>query len=639
MPEISSDDGDAVSERSGKRKSGGGVRSAKAGLPRIPLSAEGLQVNFCKNPRCANFGIPALPVSKRGRGAGLRDNYAIDDGTTRSRGGVVSKLLCKLCGSKPALKSNLAIAQEINRLLAYLDPETEPSCPNAGCAAHQLGIFASPSSYQRFGLTRHGSRRYRCKGCRKTFAVGGPTTRQKKPHENREIFMELVNKSPFRRILEKREISAQTLYGKIDFLERQALRFLANRERRLLEGMYLGYLSVSCDRQEYLTNWTRREDKQNISLHSVVSADNHSGYVFGCHLNFDASVTPAAVEADVRTDDDDLKPQQWRRNARFWLKRDYEESVRQAGIRRLRKGRKTVFDDALATYQNVAQRPDAEVFDEFTEDLRLPESGMQVHAEYTLYAHFQALRRLFSGAQRITFYLDQDPGMQAACFAAFHEEVKNDFVQAFFVRINKDMTKPEKLHAFNEAVRQFEAAEAAHPGLKPWQVKLEMVKAEFTRMSRIGEARDRWLLHPLPTMNEPEKALCHLTWRPESHLSENTRAELYLRGSMYGADRFLELVRRRLSPLERAITSASASRRTWNGYAPYNPAMVGKLLTLLRVYWNYCYIPKNSKDKMTPAMRLGLAKGRIRLDDIIRFDPYDDASAQENGPLETEQPA
>jgi hypothetical protein len=98
--------------------------------------------------------------------------------------------------------------------------------------------------------------------------------------------MELVNKAPFRRIMEKRDICAATLYGKIDFLFAQCQRFLGDREGKLLERLPLGHLSISVDRQDYYTNWTRRDDKRNIPLHSVVSADNRSSYVFGAHLNF-----------------------------------------------------------------------------------------------------------------------------------------------------------------------------------------------------------------------------------------------------------------------------------------------------------------------------------------------------------------
>ncbi|MFO1207550.1 MAG: hypothetical protein U1E63_17805, partial [Burkholderiales bacterium] len=49
--------------------------------------------------------------------------------------------------------------------------------------------------YQGFGVTRAGSRRYRCKVCGKTFAVGKSTTGHKQPHKNRTVFALLMNKS------------------------------------------------------------------------------------------------------------------------------------------------------------------------------------------------------------------------------------------------------------------------------------------------------------------------------------------------------------------------------------------------------------------------------------------------------------
>jgi len=37
-------------------------------LPRIPTTVNGIQVNFCKNPNCLNFGRPASEeVQPRGR--------------------------------------------------------------------------------------------------------------------------------------------------------------------------------------------------------------------------------------------------------------------------------------------------------------------------------------------------------------------------------------------------------------------------------------------------------------------------------------------------------------------------------------------------------------------------------------------
>lgn len=74
-------------------------------------------------------------------------------------------------------------------------------CPNEECPNHAVGIDQL-DDYQSFGTTKSGSRRYRCKACRKTFAVGKSTVRQKRPHKNRLIFSLLMNKSPLRRICE-----------------------------------------------------------------------------------------------------------------------------------------------------------------------------------------------------------------------------------------------------------------------------------------------------------------------------------------------------------------------------------------------------------------------------------------------------
>lgn len=75
-------------------------------------------------------------------------------------------------------------------------------------------------------------------------------------------------------------------------------------------------------------------------------------------------------------------------------------------------------------------------------------------------------------------------------------------------------------------------------------------------------------------------------------------------------------VRRRLSILERPIATASSGSRIWHGYSAYNPETIVKMLGIFRVFYNYCLA---GQDKKTPAMRLGLAKGKVSLEDIIYF--------------------
>ena len=120
------------------------------------------------------------------------------------------------------------------------------------------------------------------------------------------------------------------------------------------------------------------------------------------------------------------------------------------------------------------------------------------------------------------------------------------------------------------------------------------------------------MIHPLPTMGEPEKAICYLTDMGDhdpDHL-----ARLYLKATMHPIDTFFNSIRNRLSYLSRPSPSASSTRRLWFGNSAYNPEMIVKILEIFRVYYNYVL---KGKDKKTPAMRLGLAKGVIRVEDIL----------------------
>jgi len=152
------------------------------------------------------------------------------------------------------------------------------------------------------------------------------------------------------------------------------------------------------------------------------------------------------------------------------------------------------------------------------------------------------------------------------------------------------------------------------PDLTDNEIKLMLIKQRMANMAEIGRWKDKWLLHPFPNMSEPEKAICYLT--DYGDYDEEHQAWLYNKASMHAIDCFFMQVRRRLSLLERPISSASSTARRWFGYSAYNPESIIKLLDIFRVYYNYCLA---GKDKQTPAMRIGLAKGPVPLEDIIYF--------------------
>jgi hypothetical protein len=339
-----------------------------------------------------------------------------------------------------------------------------------------------------------------------------------------------------------------------------------------------------------------------------------TGYVFGLHLNYDPALDADAIErAAIAAGDYQSKPP-FRRYARCWLRADYRAAAAR-GVAPSRKLTKSHLQSAItATYAEAAQRADVEVAETPDANHRLPTRGVQIHAEYTLYGHFFFLRRLFGGVEKLRFCLDQDSGMRAACLAAFEPQIKARTADAFYVRIAKDLTVSQKRAELAASRARFEAAKQAHPRLSDGELQVLLIQEAIAHMAALGKWQDRWLTHPLPDMSEPQKAVCYLTDRGDydaDHL-----AWLYRKASLHGIDRFFMQVRRRLSLLERPIVTPSNSGRTWYGYSAYNPASVVKLLGIFRVFYNYCAAGKDGK---TPAMRLGLAKGVVSLEDIIYF--------------------
>jgi hypothetical protein len=442
--------------------------------------------------------------------------------------------------------------------------------------------------------------------------VGCSTVGQKQPHKNRLIFQLLMNKAPFRRICEIADIAPGTLYPKLDFLHRQCLAFVGHREQRLLQDFSIPRLYIGIDRQDYIVNWTQRQDKRNVQLTAVGSADNATRYVFGMHLNFDPDAEADVIEHEAAALKDGEVQMPFRRHARLWLASDYA-AARQKGRNIRLDSDGPLIAAVAARYKDAESRSDIEVFEEPRRTTQLPKTGMQVHAEYTLYGHCFLLRDLSRGAEKIRLFLDQDSGMRAAALGAFAERVADRTTDAFYVRINKDLTVDERKHALKDSREHFRALAEEHPEFDSQALRLFVIKEALADMSVIGHWKDRWLTHPFPSMSEPEKAVCYLTDYDEDHL-----AWLYNKASLRAIDAFFMQVRRRLSLLERPIATASNERRVWHGYSAYNPRSIVKLLEMFRVFYNYVLV---GRDKQTPAMRLGLAKGRVSLEDIVYFQP------------------
>ena len=225
--------------------------------------------------------------------------------------------------------------------------------------------------------------------------------------------------------------------------------------------------------------------------------------------------------------------------------------------------------------------------------------------------------------------MDLDSGFRAGFMAAFHKQVKERRADAWFVRVMKESTIDQKDAAVQKAKKRLKETMATmsstNPDVKQHHAEVFMALEEMDRMSQVGKWDDRWLTHPVPNMAEPDKRVCWLTdiGLPASE-GENDygqrqhAARLYLKASLHAVDRFFMQIRRGIRLAERPIATATTDRRMWHGYAAYQPRNLAMALTIYKVAYNYCLTGADGK---TPAMRLGLAKAPIELEDIVYFSP------------------
>jgi endonuclease YncB( thermonuclease family) len=121
---------------------------------------------------------------------------------------------------------------------------------------------------------------------------------------------------------------------------------------------------------------------------------------------------------------------------------------------------------------------------------------------------------------------------------------------------------PEKRQAFGKRAKQFTSK----------MVFGRIVEARPVTTDRYGRTI-AWIYVDGECLNE-ELLKAGLAW-------------LYNKASLHAIDRFFMQVRRRLSLLKRPISSSANLGRRWFGYGPCKPAMVGKLLDIFRVFYNF----------------------------------------------------
>ena len=524
------------------------------------------------------------------------------------------------------MKSNQGIAEELARLAAPLKVPEDFGCKNKDCENHEKSMADHPECYKPKGYRPDtGKPIKRCTACGTKFTVGDepPRIHHKHRHLAAEIYSRVVNKSPVKRTLRGVNLTTPTVYYKtVQFVQRRCNRLTGGLERGMLRGQVPlpESLHLVSDMQLYQLNWTDRLDKRNPMFSAISTVDRNSRYVFGLHANYDPDADAFAIAREAARQGDFGKAEPHRRYARFWLPGDELLGGRAAGERLGIDRVREIRQQLAAIYTAAEIRADVEDRElaELHPDLHnvYAGTGMQVHIPYTVYAHFFLMRELMlgGGVKQVQYSMDCESLLRAAFLSTWKEEVSAGAAHGFYVRHQKYQTVPER-EAAKLAAKKVLDAFMQQSGINDRREAAKLLLTQrLEAAAEYGKWQDRWTEHPIPTMNEPHKAVCWLTRRPDSNPSPMDVAEIALDAGLGPVDNVFQVTRRWMNALERPIGTSSGYNRVWHGYAPYNPAMLQRYLDLFRCTWNYC---NTGKDGNTPAMRLGLTTQPLSYNDVL----------------------
>lgn len=517
---------------------------------------------------------------------GKADGYTVAAGGGNTQGST-PVLQCRLCKTSVTMLSNHQIVEERDRLLLLGSPAKLGSCRKVGCPNAANDLSFHPAAYQRFGSTAIGSPRYRCRVCGSTFSTPvSPHHRLRRPEKTLEVFRCLINKVAMRRTCELADVGAETLYQRIGLIYERCRDFVARHEEPLLAGtLKRERMHVAVDRQEHVLNSATTLDARPSVLWSVASAEANTGYILAQHLNFDPDVDVFATELAAREAGDLDHYPAFRIFGRLWLPHERLEN---------NAGQSEADPSMGAEYRSTSR-------------------GAHVHEGISLAAHFQVLERYTRGAAQLQITMDRESGIERICLLTFADRVRDGTMDAFLLRISKEHTQMQKRRALADAEAILKKERKRRPAISEIELLLDLIEKRFRHVRRYEpRPQDRWVHHPFPTMNEPDRALLCLTDNGD-HSMEQLRLG-FARASLRSVDRYFMQVRRKIHLLERPITSSSASFRRYFGYNAYSAVVVMRLLEIFRAVYNYHLVGQQTT---TPAQRLGLIDHSCSLSELL----------------------
>lgn len=582
-----------------------------------------IQYNFCTNPFCKWHGLPQVkfmdvkskPSRYKLNGASHSKSIKCNPDPIHPTRGMTLE-----CHTVPL--SNWSIVLEIGRLarietIKDWDPEYQfhkEECPQSDKHPVEQEEF-----FYKQGKSKVGGQCWQCKTCKKKTNMLPSSKQSTTYHQQRNDILPmftrlLLNKTPVSRTIDVLEIGVKTYYSKLEWVYRKCLEFLERYEKKAIQNKDFGTVWVNSDKMIYYLNNVRKkgmggsrydeiEDTQ-FPTHIVVSADVFSRYVFRSDVAYDWDVKLDDIMLDTVLLKEDHLHEYARKHARLRINHFPQEP--------------TCNDtQTLSEYRREVLKFQRR--ENYTE-------GLHTNSTYTSVAHFWHLKELLQGKEW-RFITDRDSSLMTALFRVFSNEFRRSDAQHFLSLVDRTKSRKDAYNEFKQAKMDL----LSWGDSSGYDTKLlrelaylklsETFKSHKFHHDITGGAHDYrvWannpIEHPLASIDKGFHTV-DCTTDLSSYEAEEI-ASMILNVSDNASNFFIQQIRRRLSILERPLTTARGDGKSYI-YSNFNPKYAQMALTILRTYYNFCFVYKTPDGKkLTPAQRLGITKKIYNINDIL----------------------
>ncbi|TYS64551.1 insertion element protein [Sutcliffiella horikoshii] len=585
-----------------------------------------IQLNHCINPFCKSYFLP----QKRYETKGKPSRYKL--GTPSNGDWSVKQIYCNTVpdstevgmslNCKSLALSNWSIADEISRLVRIntpLDNKPQYIFHKEECPFQKNDPFVHPNTFYKQGLSSTGSQRYQCKSCKKKTSLTPKReesiTYNQKRHDVLHLFAKLLlNKTPISRACDILDIGKGTYYEKLKFLYRRCLEFLERHETNKLSKTKFSEIWLSTDQMLYYLSNERKKgmgsknfddlDELNFQTRIIITSDANSRYVFRSDIAYDWDINFSDIEEDTKFFKSDHLNDLMKRYARIIKFKHFPQPPTQNDTQS-----KSEYNSLL---RKVKQREKYK-------------HGLHVSPTYTAIAHFWLIKHLLNVSEW-RFVTDQDKSLMSAIYRVFGKEIRLSDAHHFLCQTDKAKSRTQSTREYQQALADLQnwGIEKGYEQESAKQLAILQLE-ELFRTHKFHEVKhtskgsfntyaDNPIEHPLAS---PDRGYRWIDCTTDlSSLEPLNIAKLAVNVSDQSTDAFIQLIRRRLSPLERPIHSAKADKKNYM-YSNSNPEYAQMAVTILRTYYNFCFPIKTKSGKKTPAQRLGITDKQFDLKDII----------------------